>query len=59
MKIVNAERRIVDKLTDECTENIEEVKLAKITPMNYIQWNYILPKMKMKINIVPAKYILY
>ena len=33
MKIVNAEKRIVDKLTDECTENIEEVKLAKITPM--------------------------
>ena len=33
MKIVNAEKKIVDKLTDECTETIEEVKLAKKTPM--------------------------
>ena len=30
--IVNAEKKIVDKLVDECTETIEEVKLAKITP---------------------------
>ena len=31
MKIVNAEKKIGDKLVDECTETIEEVKLAKIT----------------------------
>ena len=31
MKIVNAEKKLVDKLIDECTETIEEVKLAKIT----------------------------
>ena len=31
MKIVNAEKKIVDKLIDECTETIEEVKLAEIT----------------------------
>ena len=31
MKIVNAEKKLVDKLTDECTETIEEVKLAEIT----------------------------
>ena len=31
MKIVNVEKKLVDKLIDECTETIEEVKLAKIT----------------------------
>ena len=31
MKIVNAEKKIVDKLIDECIETTEEVKLAKIT----------------------------
>ena len=31
MKIVNAEKKLVDKLVDECTETVEEVKLAKIT----------------------------
>ena len=31
MKIVNAEKKIVDKLIDECTETIEGVKLANIT----------------------------
>ena len=31
MKIVSAERSLVDKLVEECTENVEEVKLAKIT----------------------------
>ena len=34
MKIVNLEKKLVDKLIDECTETIEEVKLAKITPEN-------------------------
>ena len=29
MKIVNAEKKLVDKLVDECAETIEEVKLAK------------------------------
>ena len=27
------QKKLVDKLIDECTETIEEVKLAKITPM--------------------------
>ena len=27
-------KKLVDKLIDECTETIEEVKLAKITPEN-------------------------
>ena len=27
-------KKLVDKLNDECTETIEEVKLAKITPEN-------------------------
>ena len=31
MKIVNAEKKIAGKLIDECTETIEEVKLANIT----------------------------
>ena len=31
MKIVNAEKKIVDKLIDECTETIEKLKLVKIT----------------------------
>ena len=31
MEIVNAEKKLVNKLVDECTETIEEVKLAKIT----------------------------
>ena len=31
MKTVNAEKKLIDKLIDECTETIEEVKLAKIT----------------------------
>ena len=25
-------KKLVDKLVEECTENVEEVKLAKITP---------------------------
>ena len=31
MKIVNAEKKKVDKLIDECTETIKKVKLANIT----------------------------
>ena len=31
MKIVNTEKKLVDKLIDECTETIEELKLAEIT----------------------------
>ena len=31
MKIVNAEKKLADKLIDECAETIEEVKLANIT----------------------------
>ena len=31
MKIVTVEKKLVDKLVEECTENVEEVKLAKIT----------------------------
>ena len=31
MKTVSAEKKLVDKLVEECTENVEEVKLAKIT----------------------------
>ena len=31
MKIVSAEKKLVDELVDECTETVEEVKLAKIT----------------------------
>ena len=30
MKIVSAEKKIVDVLVDECAETVEEVKLAKI-----------------------------
>ena len=33
MKIVNVEKKLVDKLIDECTEIIEEVQLAKVTSM--------------------------
>ena len=42
-------KKLVDKLIDECTETIEEVKLAQIT----------VAKMKMKINIVLVEFILY
>ena len=31
MKIVNVGKKIVDKLVEECTENIEETKLVKKT----------------------------
>ena len=31
MKIVSAEKKLIDKLVEECTENVEEVKLAQIT----------------------------
>ena len=31
MNIVNPEKKLVDKLVDECTETIQKVKLAKIT----------------------------
>ena len=31
MKILNVEKKLVDKLIDECTETIEEMKLANIT----------------------------
>ena len=31
MKIANAEKKLVDQIIDECTETIEEAKLAKIT----------------------------
>ena len=31
MKTVIAKKRLVDKLVDECTENIDEVKIAKVT----------------------------
>ena len=31
MKIVNVEKKFVDKLIDECTETIEEVKLTEIS----------------------------
>ena len=31
MKIVNVETQTVDKLEQECTENIDEVKMVKIT----------------------------
>ena len=30
MKIVNIEKRLVDKLVEECNENIDEVKLTEI-----------------------------
>ena len=33
MKIVNCRKKLADKLIDECTETIEEVKLAEITTM--------------------------
>ena len=35
MKIVNVEKKLVDKLVKECTENVEEVKMAKITLTEY------------------------
>ena len=31
MKIVNVEKKLVNKLVEECTENVEEVNLGKIT----------------------------
>ena len=31
MKIVKCKKKLVDKLVEECTENAEKVKLAKIT----------------------------
>ena len=30
MKIVKCKKKLVDKLVEECTENVEKVKLAKI-----------------------------
>ena len=31
MKIVNTEKKLVDTLVEECTENIDEVKMPKKT----------------------------
>ena len=31
MKIVSAKKKVVARLTEECTETVEEVKLARIT----------------------------
>ena len=31
MKLVNAKKKVANKLVDECTETIEEVKLSEIT----------------------------
>ena len=31
IKVVSDEKKLIDKLIEECTENVEEVKLAKIT----------------------------
>ena len=31
MKIVSAEKKVVAPLIEECTETVEEVKLAKVT----------------------------
>ena len=31
MKTVNREQKLVDKLVEECTENVEEAKIAEIT----------------------------
>ena len=31
MKIVSAEKKIVDQLVEACTETVEEVKIAKIS----------------------------
>ena len=31
MKTVSAEKKIFDKLVEECTETVEKVKLAKIS----------------------------
>ena len=35
MNTVNAERKLVDKLVEECTENVDEVKIAIITLAEY------------------------
>ena len=43
-------KKLIDKLIDECTETIEEVKLAKITPEN---------KNEIVINLVLGKCISY
>ena len=44
------QKKLVDKVIDECTETIEEVKLAKITPEN---------KNEIVINLVLGKCISY
>ena len=31
MKTVSREQKLVDKLVEECTENVEEAKIAEIT----------------------------
>ena len=35
MKIVNAEKKLVDDLVEECTESGSEVKMAKKTSAEY------------------------
>ena len=39
MKIVSAEKKLVAKLIEECTETVEEVKLANITLAENESWN--------------------
>ena len=52
MTIVNAEKKLFDKLIDECTETIEEVKLATITPKNKNENKYSSCKVYMVFMIV-------
>ena len=47
MKTVNVEKKLVDKLVEECTENVE-VKLAKITSAEH----------EMCVNVL-AQFVLY
>ena len=43
MKIVNAERKLVDKLAEECSENIDKNEMISVT-LNDMEMDAILPQ---------------
>ena len=42
MKIVSARKKLVDKLVEECTENIDEVKIAEMALLSLEMSVYVL-----------------
>ena len=67
LKIVSVEQKLVDKLVEECTENVEEVKPAKYTLVEnenkhkcrYFTLHIVLFSIMFAINVGIGTYFLY